>query len=180
MKAFRFTYAVIFILLIGACSDSGLSEEELATLNEAKTIHNEAYAIQGEVDEIMAQIAEHKNYMQVALSNNSESQDDEIAQGEVTKIKSLLLEIETLEEELINWKAELVEVDIPGEEEHDHEHNHEGHDHSHAGPDVEILPEQMLELQKEQRNIIQTIKVKAEQLKAQCQQYVNEAIETIE
>lgn len=173
-------FSALLLLIFSACTSSGLSEDELATLNEAKAIHNEAYSIQGQVDAMMAQIAEHKNFMQVALSNNSESQADEIAQEEVEKIKGLLLEIETLEEELNNWKAELVEVEIPGEE-HDHDHDHEGHDHSHGSNNaVDILPNQMLELQKEQRNIIQTIQAKAAQLLVQCQQYVTNASEDID
>lgn len=180
MNKIKALLSFIFISTIISCSGGGLSDEEMATLSEAKTIHNEAYATQGQVDGLMAQIAEHKNFMLVALSNNSESQSDEIAQEEVEKIKGLLLEIEVLEEELENWKTEFVEVEIPGEE--DHDHDHEGHDHAHEsnGPEVEILPEQMLELQKEQRNIIQTIQAKAEQLLAQCQQYVNNATEEIE
>lgn len=175
MNKFKVFLSFFFISTIIACSGGELSEEEMATLSEAKTIHNEAYATQGQVDGLMAQIAEHKNFMQVALSNNSESQSDEIAQEEVEKIKGLLLEIEILEEELTNWKVEFVEVEIPGEEDHDHDHAHESN-----GPEVEILPEQMLELQKEQRNIIQTIQAKAEQLLAQCQQYFNNATEEIE
>ncbi len=175
MNKFKVLLSFFFISTIIACSSGELSEEEMATLSEAKTIHNEAYATQGQVDGLMAQIAEHKNFMQVALSNNSESQSDEIAQEEVEKIKGLLLEIEILEEELTNWKVEFVEVEIPGEEDHDHDHVHESN-----GPEVEILPEQMLELQKEQRNIIQTIQAKAEQLLAQCQQYFNNATEEIE
>jgi len=175
MKRISIIFSSILLTMTVACSSGGLSEEELATLNEAKQIHNEAYAIQGQVDGLMAQIAEHKNFMQVALSNNSESQLDEIAQEEVDKIKGLLLEIEILEEELTNWKAELIEVEIPGEDEHDHDHDHEGHDHDHGShsSSIDILPSQMLELQKEQRNIIQTIQAKAEQLLAQCLQYVS-------
>lgn len=178
MNRVNILFSALLILIISACTSSGLSEDELATLNEAKAIHNEAYGIQSQVDAVMAQIAEHKNFMQVALSNNSESQADEIAQEEVEKIKGLLLEIETLEEELNNWKAELIEVEIPGEE---HDHEHEGHDHNHGSNNaVDILPNQMLELQKEQKNIIQTIQAKAAQLLIQCQQYVTSASENID
>lgn len=178
MNRVNILFSALLILIISACTSSGLSEDELATLNEAKVIHDEAYSIQGQVDAMMAQIAEHKNFMQVALSNNSESQADEIAQEEVEKIKGLLLEIETVEEELNNWKAELIEVEIPGEE---HDHDHEGHDHNHGSNNAEdILPNQMLELQKEQRNIIQTIQAKAAQLLVQCQQYVTSASENID
>ncbi len=185
MKIISITYSAILVLIIAACASGGLSEEELATLNEAKTIHNEAYAIQGQADAIMAQMAEHKNFMLVMLSNNSESQADEIAPEEVDKIKGLLLEIEMLEEELTNWKAEFIEVEIPGGEEHTenhdgHEHEGDDHDHSSDGPKVEILPNQMLELQKEQRSIIQTIQANAEELLTRCLQYVSNAADDIE
>jgi hypothetical protein len=171
---------IIGVLLLSmaflqAC-EQGLSDEDLATLQEAKAVHEEAFTVQQELDGIMATIAEHKNALQMRLSSIN-AEEDNVGEDQVEPLKNLLVEIENLTEELAGWKAELVEVEIPGEEhDHDHEGHDHGHDHSH-GPELEITPEQMLELQKEQKAIIEAIMLRARQVKTQLELFTSSQTE---
>jgi hypothetical protein len=171
----------LFLLtaVVFACSH-GLSEEEIAILREAAAIHEEAYALQKEADGLMALIAEHKNDLQMRLASINAEEGNNNPEA-VESLKGLLVEIENLQQELSDWKAELVEVEIPGEEhDHDHDHGHHDHDHDHDhshGSSVDITPAQMLEVQKEQRDIITTILMRAKQLRAQVESFTATAAE---
>jgi hypothetical protein len=163
MRILVFGLLTLFVFL-QAC-ENGMSDEDRATLQEAKAIHNQAYAVQQELDGMMAEVAEHKNALQMRLSSIN-AEENAMGEEEIEPLKNLLLEVENLTDELTAWKAELVEVEIPGEE---HDHDHEGHDHNHDhshGPALEITPDQMLELQKEQKALIEAIMQRAKQVKS--------------
>lgn len=167
-------FGLVTVLAFLQACEKGMSDEDRATLQEAKAIHNEAYAVQQELDGIMAEIAEYKNALQVRLSSIN-AEENGMEEEQVEPLKNLLVDVENLTEELAAWKAELVEVEIPGEE-HDHDHDHGEHDHSHDhdhGPALEITPEQMLALQKEQKGLIEAIMQRATQVKSQLQSFLS-------
>lgn len=174
----RLIFAMLGLFAIASCH-SHMSEEDMATLREAAAIHNEAYELQKQTDGLMAEIAEYKNAMLARLASRNEELDPGDAEA-VDTMKALLVEIENLENELADWKAELVEVEIPGEEhDHDHgDHDHADHDHSHShDPKVDITPAQMLELQKEQKNLISNLYNRAGQIRAQASKFASPNLE---
>ena len=66
---------------------------------------------------------------------------------------SILLQLES---RLNTWDENLIEV--PGFE-HDHDHGHDhGHHHHHHGPQMELLPEDMLIVQQELLDSVRMIK----------------------
>jgi hypothetical protein len=173
----RILFGLLMPLAFLQACEQGLSDEDMAILHEAKSTHNQAYALQQELDGLMADIAEHKNALQMRLSSIN-AEENNVGEEQVEPLKNLLVEVENLTEELTTWKAELVEVEIPGEE---HDHDHEGHDHGHDhahDPALELTPVQMLELQKEQKAIIEAIMLRARQVKTQLELFTSSQIET--
>lgn len=72
-------------------------------------------------------------------------------------IKSLLLDsVHSLDKDFAYWQSIIVEV--PG-----HEHDHEGHDHDHETP-PDITPVMMLDIQKDLRNRIVKLNIRAQKL----------------
>jgi hypothetical protein len=155
MKNLTLKWAImLFAGLFVACS-SGLSEEELAILKEAAAVHDEAYAKQKEIDGLMVQLVEYRNFFMAGLANNNERESQVLDDVTTEDMKSILVEIQSIEESLLVWKEDFTEVEIPGEE-HDHDHGDHDHGHSHA-PAADITPAQMLDLQRGQKALIESI-----------------------
>jgi len=67
--------------------------------------------------------------------------------------------VETLSRDLAYWESTIVEV--PGHE-HDH-HHHEGHDHDHS-PSSHLTPEMILDIQRDLRDRIVKLNIRAQKL----------------
>lgn len=138
---------VITSLMI-ACASGGDKEKE-ALLKEAADIHMEALEIEKSFKPIFSGIVQRRNGLSV--------QGKDLTPEE----RRFIDMVNGVEKSYEYWEENHMEV--PGfEHAHDHDHDHD-HDHSHDhGGGMDLLPEDILSIQKEFRDSIKAIKKRAE------------------
>jgi hypothetical protein len=132
---------LIYAGVLMSCGRSTESDEDKQLLAEASTYHQQATAIQGEVEPQIDQIDSLKTIL------NSRS---------TPATKATITTLDSLKTAFEEWEENLVEV--PGMEHHEH-HDHGKHEHHHhADPLMKDLPPaQMRDLQRELLNAIKQI-----------------------
>lgn len=138
----------MFVGCFMGCNSTSNGDDPI--LKEAFDIHIEALAIEKDFKPLFDDLVNKKNSLAV--------QGRELTPEEMVFIDRVSL----LEESYEIWEENHIEV--PGFEDHEaHDHSHHGHDHSH-GPAIQLLPEDMLIVQKEFRDSVIAMKGRAELL----------------
>ena len=146
----RYTLFTILLCTVFACqrnTDSGADQ----VLEEAGKIHLQAVEIDKTVKPLIAQLEQERNQINI--------QGRALSEGEIQRVQQIESILASYD-----WFNEN-HVEVPGLEhdhDHDHDHDHEGHDHDHDhdhdhGPGLELSPNDMLLVQKEFLDTIQSI-----------------------
>jgi len=140
---------LIVLLLIGCGGDP-----DHQILHEASDIHNEAVAVEASVQQELKSLTSLKEML---------SRQDSISADDA----AMIARIDGIHRSHQWWQDNHVEVPGFGHEGHDHSgHDHSGHDHDHDhGPQLEVLPADMLLLQKEFRDTIFSIRDRIKSMK---------------
>lgn len=129
----------LFMLMVVACSTT---QDEKLHLQSVET-HDLAIKIGEHVKEKIGQIDTKTNLLEEPL-------------------KSLLKDsVLVLTQEYTHWESTIVEV--PGHEHAHHDHDHAGHDHDHS-PAANLTPEMVLEIQRDIRDRIVNLNIRAQKL----------------
>lgn len=137
--------ALSFIILLASCNTKANDATNDPILVEANGLHLEAMEVEKTFVPLLNEVIERKNSIQV--------QGRELNQEELNFVDFA----DKVERYFKEWQDNRVEV--PGFE---HAHDHSGHDHHHHGNDVQLTPEQMLEVQKQSYKDLNTMKAKVE------------------
>ena len=146
-----FKYSLLLLFFAYACGTHEHAEDD-KVLKEAAKIHLDAIAIEKTVKPKLDELIQRKNQLAV--------QGRELTLEE----QNFIAKIDNLQASYNFWEENHVEV--PGAE-HDHDHHHDhGHDHHHHdhSPQLEVLPADMLIIQKEFRDSILSIQQRIKQL----------------
>jgi len=141
---------MLIATLLFSCGNTAKTPSDDPMLKEANDYHLKAMAVEKEIKPLFEELRNQKNGIQVQGRALTKEEMDFV--DYVNKMETIYG----------NWEGNRLEV--PGFE-HEHDHSHHGHDHGHDhhhGPDVQLTPEQMLEVQKESFDDIKIIKEKLE------------------
>ena len=140
-----YLYFLFFLLVLASCSSSNTADDKF--LEEAKDLHLEALSIEKDAKVVLDQLDQ--------LSIQLNVQGRALTPEEISFVDL----VASIHKRYDYWEENHIEV--PGLE-HSHEHGHDHHHgHDHSAP-VELLPEDMLIVQKEFRDSIIAIKTDAE------------------
>ncbi len=145
------TLILMLIALTLGCN----STKEDPLLAEAAKIHEQAAKIEQQIRPQVAALVQQKNSINV--------QGRALAPEEVAFVQT----VESIEAGHQFWKENHLEV--PGYEHHDHDHADHDHDHDHA-PKLELLPADMLAVQKEFRDTLLSVQQRIEMALQQAKQ----------
>ncbi len=143
MKSLQQLFTSLAFLVLLSCG--GTSAED-KILHQAADLHNEAMQIKKEINPTLEELRQLKNGIQV--------QGRELTSAEINFTKK----VERLESSLQYWEENHIEV--PGFEHHDHDHSgHDhSHDHSHGSTGYQLPASDLLIIQQEFRDSINSIK----------------------
>ncbi len=147
---------LIFILMVMVLSIACNRQKEDPQLEEAAEVYEQAIELEQQIRPEVDELAQLKNSINV--------------QGRaLTPEENLFVEkVEAIEAGHQFWKEN--HIDVPGHEHHDHEGH--GHDHDH-GPEIELLPEDMLAVQREFRDTLLAVQERIAEAKAISQRLQN-------
>ena len=131
---------MLLVLVLG-CNNT----KEDSLLAEAAKIHEQAAKIEQQIRPQVSALVQQKNSINV--------QGRALAPEEIAFVQT----VESIEAGHQFWKENHLEV--PGYEHHDHDHA--DHDHNHA-PKLELLPADMLAVQKEFRDTLLAVQQRIE------------------
>jgi hypothetical protein len=142
----KITHSVCTLVLTGLLSACSSSDKKDPTLEEAARYHEQATAIQAELEPKIGQIDSLKTMMMAVKMPATEAR---------------IATLDSLKSAFEEWEANLVEV--PGmPHNHSHEHGDHAH-HKHADATLKDLPaDQMRDLQRETLNAIKQIQTRLE------------------
>ncbi|MEN0005959.1 MAG: hypothetical protein AAF798_17545 [Bacteroidota bacterium] len=153
---FKMFFFVSMSLLMAACQDSAAEKEANKILEQAAAIHMEAVKVGSAITPKMEELIQRRNSLNVEARELTE---EELA---------FTAKVDAIERSYQWYEDNHVEVPGFGHEGHDHDdheghdHDHEGHDHDHDhdhdhGPELKVLPADMLRIQEEFRDTILSI-----------------------
>ena len=147
MRLHTILMAFLILFLVGCGSDP-----DHKILHEASDIHNEAVAVEAAIQQELKSLTSLKDML---------ARQDSISENDA----AMITRIDAIRRSHQWWQENHVEVPGFGHEGHDHSgHDHSGHDHDH-GPELEVLPADMLLLQKEFRDTIFSIRDRIKSMK---------------
>ncbi|MGK0389087.1 MAG: G3E family GTPase [Maribacter sp.] len=129
------SFLLLITIILASCS-TGQQQAEVQDplLIEAFKYHNEAIEVEKSLQSIIEELNAKKSTIQSAGKELGE---------EDMKFIDLANRIE---KSYKRWEENRIEV--PGFE-HEHDHSQEGHQHHNHGNDIQLTPQQMMEVQKE-------------------------------
>ena len=147
MRSLKSISFLLLMIILASCS-TGQQQAEVQDplLIEAFKYHNEAMEVEKSLQSIIGELKAKKATIQSA--------GKELGEEDMKFIDTT----NRIEKSYGRWQENRVEV--PGFE-HEHDHSAEGHHHNH-GNDVQLTPQQMMEVQKESMKNIGDMLKKAE------------------
>ena len=150
---FKYLLFLLIGLIFAACNSSDTNEGDEKILKEAAKIHLEAIEIEKTVKPKLDELIQRKN--QLSIQGRALSSEEQL----------FINQVDQLQASYDFWESNHVEVEGGGHD-HDHDHHghdHHGHDHDH-GSKLDVLPADMLIIQKEFRDSIISLKERVEKV----------------
>jgi ABC-type nickel/cobalt efflux system permease component RcnA len=136
-------------LAVFACTES--TKDPM--LVEAAAVHNKAMEIEQSVIAKLDSLEQKRQQLTEKYGPASDT------------TRMFVASVNELQSSLKTWSSNLIEV--PGFEHHHHHHGHDhdhDHEHSHGAKTPEVTPEHMLNIQREFRDSIMALSIRAEEL----------------